>query len=156
MAAGHKPVDWPEFMTLVRNVDDDIHQGTMGWADESFYAPVLKFVTEQKAPPDMIAAIKFLRAVSSYNWIEASNQIDPILFAIENKLNWILPDTFRDAAVVSLLKTGQFVKARTLFNNMGAYTDRKVDDLRVRMLGAAVAAVVVPAADSTAAPPAKR
>jgi spermidine synthase len=156
MAAGHKPVDWPEFMSLVRSVDDDIHQGTMGWADESFYGPVLQFANAQGAPNDMIAAIKFLRAVSSYNWIDAANQIDPVLFAIENKLNWITPDTFRDGAVVSLIKTGQFVKARTLFNNMGAYTDRKIDDLRVRMLGAAVAAVVVPGADSTAAPPGKR
>jgi hypothetical protein len=137
-------------MTLVRNVDDDIHQGTMGWADESFYSPVLQFANAQGAPSDMIAAIKFLRAVSTFNWIEAAAQVDPILFAIENKLNWITPDTFRDGAVVSLIKTGQFVKARTLFNNMGAYTDRKIDDLRVRMLGAAVAAVVVPGADSTA------
>jgi spermidine synthase len=139
MAAGHKPVDWPEFMVLVRNVDDDIHQGTMGWADEGFYQPVLQFAQAQGAPADMIAAIKFLRALSSYNWIEAANQVDPLFFAIENKLNWVSPDTFRDGAVVSLLKTGDFKKARTLFNNMGAYTDRKIDDLRVRMLGAAVA-----------------
>jgi spermidine synthase len=150
MAAGHKPVDWPEFMTLVRNVDDDIHQGTMGWADETFYNSVLQFANGQGAPADMIAAVKFLRAVSTYNWIDAAAQVDPIMYAIENKLNWIGPDTFRDGAVVSLLKTGQFVKARTLFNNMGAYTDRKIDDLRVRMLGAAVAAVIVPGADSTA------
>jgi spermidine synthase len=149
MAAGHKPVDWPQFMTLVRDVDDDIHQGTMGWADEAFYAPVLQFAQAQGAPPDMIAAVKFLRAISTFNWLEATNQIDPIFFAIENKLNWVPPDVFRDGAIVALLKTGQFTKARTLFNNMAAYTDRKVDDLRVRMLGAAVAAVTVPA-DSAA------
>src|SRR5262249_52296572 len=124
------------------DVDDDIHQGTMGWANESFYGPVLQFCQAQGAPADMIAAIKFLRAVSSYNWLEAANQVDPILFAIENRLNWVPPDVFRDGAVVSLLKTGQFSKARTLFNNMGQYTDRKIDDLRVRMLGAAVAAAV--------------
>jgi spermidine synthase len=154
MSSGQKPVDWPEFMTLVRTVDDDIHQGTMGWADESFYGPVLQFAQAQGAPSDMIAAIKFLRALSSYNWLEAANQIDPLFFAIENKLNWVQPDTFRDGAVVSLMKTGQFAKARTMFNNMGQYTDRPINDLRTRMLGAAVAATVRGAsADSTGKEP---
>jgi hypothetical protein len=138
----------------VRTVDDDIHQGTMGWADESFYGPVLQFAQAQGAPSDMIAAIKFLRALSSYNWLEAANQIDPLFFAIENKLNWVQPDTFRDGAVVSLMKTGQFAKARTMFNNMGQYTDRPINDLRTRMLGAAVAATVRGAsADSTGKEP---
>ncbi len=147
MRAGHAPVDWAQFLTLVNEVDKDIHGGTMGWADDSFYLPLMQFLKAQNAPADAQAAVKFLRAVSSYNWIEAAAQSDPVLFAIENSLNWIDPDTFRDAAVVSLLKTGQYVKARTMFNRLGEYTERKIDDVRVRMLGAAVAAVTV--ADTT-------
>jgi hypothetical protein len=49
---------------------------------------------------------------------------------------------------VSLLKTGQYTKARTVFNRMAERVARKQNDLRVRMLGAAVAAVTVP--DSSA------
>ncbi|MDQ8165561.1 MAG: spermidine synthase [Gemmatimonadota bacterium] len=143
MRADHAPVDWPQFLELVSAVDGDIHGGTMGWADDSFYQPVMQFLKAQNAPADAQAAVKFLRAVSSYNWIEAAANVDPILFAIENKLNWVDPDTFRDAAVVSLLKTGQYVKARTVFNRLGEYTERKVDDVRVRILGAAVAAVTI-------------
>ena len=148
MRAGHPPVDWPQFLELVNAVDGDIHGGTMGWADDSFYQPVMQFLKAQNAPADAQAAVKFLRAVSSYNWIEAAAHVDPVLFAIENKLNWVDPDTFRDGAVVALLKTGQYTKARTVFNRLGEYTDRKIGDVRVRMLGAAVAAVTV--ADTTA------
>ncbi len=147
MRAGHAPVDWPQFLELVNAVDADIHGGTMGWADDSFYQPVMQFLKAQNAPADAQAAVKFLRAVSSYNWIEAAANMDPVLYAIENKLNWVDPDTFRDGAVVSLLKTGQYVKARTVFNRLGEYTDRKIADVRVQMLGAAVAAVTV--ADTT-------
>ncbi|MDA1080363.1 MAG: spermidine synthase [Gemmatimonadetes bacterium] len=141
MAMNHPPVDWPEFIGLVQQVDKDTHGGTMGWADESFYQPVLQFLKTQRAPDDAVSAVRFMRAISGYNWIAAAADIDPVLFAIENSLNWIDPDTFRDGAVVALLKTGQNTKARTVFNRLGAYIGRDVDDIRVRMLGAAVAAV---------------
>ena len=149
MAARHAPVDWPEFIGLVGAVDKDIHGGTMGWADESFYQPVLQFLKAQGAPKDAVAAVRFMRAVSGYNWIEAAAHVDDVLFAIENDLKWIDPDTFRDAAVVSLIKTGQNTKARTVFNRLGAHIERRVDDVRVRMLAAAVAAVTVDTATTS-------
>jgi len=144
MAAGHAPTDWPEFMTLVNEVEKDIHGGTMGWADEPFYQSVTQFAKAQGAPADALAAIRFMHGVSTFNWIESAAQVDALLFAIENNLKWVDPDTFRDGAVVSLLKTGQYVKARTVFNRMAERIARKPSDLRVRMLGAAVAAVTVP------------
>lgn len=149
MAARHAPTDWPQFISLVAEVDRDIHGGTMGWADESFYQPVLQFLRQQAAPAEAVAAVRFLRAVSSYNWLDAAAQVEPLLFATENNLKWLDVDTFRDGAVVALLKTGDYTKARTVFNRLGEHVDRGVNDVRVRMLGAAVAAVTVP--DSTKA-----
>ncbi len=148
MAANHAPSDWPEFMTLAMDVEQDLHSGTMGWADESFYTSLTQFAKAQNAPADAMAAIKFMHGVSTYSWLEASSQVDALLFAIENDLKWVDPDTFRDGAVVSLLRTGQYTKARTVFNRMAERVARKQNDLRVRMLGAAVAAVTVP--DSSA------
>jgi hypothetical protein len=94
-----------------------------------------------------------MHGVSSYNWIEAAAQVDALLFAIENKLKWVDPDTFRDGAVVALLKTGQYVKARTVFNRMADRVARKPSDLRVRMLAVAVAAVTAPAKADTGSKP---
>lgn len=143
MASGHAPVDWPEFITLFHEVEKDLMGGTMGWAYDPFYDSVLQFEKAQNAPADAVAAVKFMRGISKYNWIEAADQVDALLFATENGLKWIDPDTFRDGAVVALLKTGQNTKARTVFNRMGERADRKAFDLRVRMLGAAVAAATV-------------
>ena len=136
-------MDWPEFITRFHEVEKDLHGGTMGWAYSPFYESVLQFEKAQNAPADAIAAVKFMRGVSGYNWIEAAAQVDALLFATENGLKWIDPDMFRDGAVVALLKTGQYTKARTVFNRMGERGERKANDLRLRMLGAAVAAATV-------------
>jgi spermidine synthase len=143
MAANHPPADWPQFMLLFNEVEKDLHGGTMGWSYDAFYESVLQFEKAQNAPADAVAAVKFMRGVSGYNWIEAAAQVDALLFAIENGIKWVDPDTFRDGAVVALLKTGQNIKARQVFNRMSERIERKSGDLRVRMLGAAVAAVTV-------------
>ena len=142
MASGRAPVDWPDFMVLEMAADKDIHGGTMGWADEDFYQPVLRFMRLTQAPEDAQAAVRFMRAVSGYNWIAAAAEVDAVLVAIENGTNLIDPDTFRDGAVVSLLKTGQNGKARVVFNRLGEYIERKTNDIRVRMLGEAVAVAI--------------
>lgn len=148
MAAGHAPSDWPEFMNLFGAVEKDIHGGTMGWADEAFYASVTAFAKRYGAPREAIGAIRFMHGVSTYNWLEASNQVDGLLFAFDSEVKWLDEDTFRDGAVVSMLKTGQYQKARTMFNRTAEHTTRKAEDVRVQMLAAAVAAVVKP--DSSA------
>ena len=112
------------------------------------YTSVGDFLKAQHAPAEAVAAMTFMRAVSSYNWIEAAAQVDALLFAIENNVKWIDPDTFRDGAVVALIKTGQYNKARQVFTRLAERVQRKGSDLRVRMLGAAVDAVT--AATTTA------
>ncbi len=142
MTAGRVPSDWVEFLTAAMAVEKDLHGGTMGWADEPFYRSLSQFAKSRGAPPDAQAAIAFMHGVAAYNWLEATNQVDSLVRAFETGQRWLDPDLFRDGAVVALLKTGQNAKARTVFNRMAEYTSRKSDDLRVRMLGAAVAATV--------------
>ena len=153
MAAGHAPADWPEFIKQFHEVDTDLHGGTMGWAYDPFYDSVLQFAKAQNAPADVVATVKFMRGVSSYNWLEAAAQVDALLFATENGLKWVEPDMFRDGAVVALIKTGQFLKARQVFNRMAARIERKLFDLRVQMLRAAVAAVTMQTKSDTTGKP---
>jgi hypothetical protein len=150
MAAGHAPSDWLEFMSLFGAVEKDLHGGTMGWVDEPFYASVLQFAQRYGAPNEALAAIRFMHGIASYNWLEAANQVDQLLFAFDNGVRWIDEDAYRDGAVVSLLKTGQFVKARTVFNRTAEHTTRKATDIRVQMLAAAVASVTATDARSPA------
>jgi spermidine synthase len=157
MAAGRVPSDWVEFVSAAMAVEKDLHGGTMGWTDEPFYRSLAQFVKSRGAPPEAQAAIAFMHGVAAYNWLEATNQVDVLLRAFDSGQRWLDPDLFRDGAVVALLKTGQNAKARTVFNRMAEHVTRKSDDVRVRMLGAVVAAAVVtdqehasqPRADST-------
>ena len=138
MAANHPPTDWPEFISLAMSVEADIHAGTTGWVDESFYGPLLTFLRTQHAPADAVSAIRFVHGVSAMNWIEAAAEVDPMLFAIENDLKWVDPDAFRAGAVVALLKTGQYHKARQVYDRLKDRGAQKAGDLRLLLLDAAI------------------
>jgi hypothetical protein len=140
MAAGHPPADWPLFMKLALSVEKDRHAGTMGWSDDVWYAPVTGFLERQHAPAEAQAAFRFMHAIASYDWEHAVAEVDQLQKAREDGIAWINDDLFRDGATVALLHTGNVAKARTLFDRMGEYASRKPDDLRVRLLGAHIAA----------------
>ncbi len=151
MNAARAPSDWRDFMAAAMVVEKDLHGGTMGWVDDGFYRQVATFARSRGAPTEAQSAIAFMHGVASYDWPEAAGEVDPLLKAFEDGRRWLDPDSFRDGAVVALLRTGNATKARTVFNRMAQYAARRADDLRVRMLGAVVAAAAGPAADSTSA-----
>ena len=136
LAANNPPADWTYFFKLATDVDSDIHSGTMGWSDDAFYASVTKFLYDQHAPVDARAAWRFLHAVTGYDWAAAAVEIDPVLNARVNERSWLDNDLFRDAAVTTLLHTGNIAKARMVFDKMGEFSARKAEDLRVKLLGA--------------------
>jgi spermidine synthase len=146
MAAGHPPADWRAFFTLVTEVENDRHAGTMGWADETWYAAISQFLIQQRAPSDCRATLRFLHAVSMYDWPQAVTLVDTVLKARTDGVAWINSDLFREAAVVALLKTGNVAKARTVFDRMEEYSVRKAGDLRLRVLEARLGAKPPPAA----------
>jgi predicted membrane-bound spermidine synthase len=139
MASSHAPGDWPLFIKHAMNVENDRHAGTMGWTDETWYAPLLRFVEQQHAPADAQAAVRFMHAISSYDWKRATAEIPALLKARENGIAWINEDLFRDGATIALIQTGEVAKARTVFDRMGAFAARKPADLRVRLLNAHIA-----------------
>ncbi|MFI5311238.1 MAG: spermidine synthase [Gemmatimonadales bacterium] len=139
MASGHPPADWLTFFKLAAEVENDRHAGTMGWADEAWYAEVSRFVDQQRAPFACRAALRFLHGIAAYNWPLAAAQVDSLLRAREDGTAWLNNDLFRDGAVVALLRTGDVTKARSVFDNMADYAVRKPGDLRVRMLDAHLA-----------------
>ena len=134
MAASHPPADWRSFFALVTDVENDRHAGTMGWADEPWYAAVERFLAQQRAPSDCRAALRFMHAISTYDWPRAAAEVDSLVRARTDGVVWINSDLLREAAVVALLKTGHPAKARTVFDEMSEHSARKAGDLRVRLL----------------------
>ena len=139
IAAGHPPADWLGFFKLVTDVEADRHGGTMGWADDPWYAEVTRFLEQQHAPAPCKSAFRFLHAIASYDWRVAAAQVDLVLRARVDGIKWLDNDVFRDGAVVALLRTGDIVKARTVYTKMEEYSIRKKGDLRVRLLDANIA-----------------
>jgi predicted membrane-bound spermidine synthase len=140
VTAAHPPADWLGFFSLVTDVENDRHAGTMGWADETWYAEVTRFLDQQRAPAACRAALRFLHAIAVYDWPAAAAQVDIVLRAREDGTTWLNNDLFRDGAVIALLHTGDAAKARTVYDKMGEFATRKLGDLRVRLLDAHIAA----------------
>jgi spermidine synthase len=141
MAAGHPPADWPIVMRLVLAIEGDRHGGTMGWADEPWYASVSRFLDAQHAPADAKATLRFMHAIASYDWKHAVLEIDQLQKAREAGITWMSEDLFRDGGTIALLHTGNVAKARTLFDRMSEFVARKPDDLRVRLVAAHIMAM---------------
>ncbi len=146
MASNHAPADWPLFMQLVLSVETDRHAGTMGWADEPWYASMTHYLDEQHAPADAKSTLRFMHAIASYDWNHAVPEIPGLVKARENGISWMSEDVFRDGATIAYLHTGDVKKARALFDRMAEFVARKPDDLRVRLVAAHIMAAEAAAA----------
>ena len=140
MAANRAPADWPLFIKLATTVEHDRHAGTMGWVDEPWYASVSHFMDQQHAPADALSAWRFMHAIATYDWRRAVPEINTLVKARENGVSWINEDLFRDGAVIALIQTRDFVRARTVFDRFAEFAGRKPNDLRVRLLEAHISA----------------
>jgi hypothetical protein len=140
MASNHAPADWPLFMQLVLSVETDRHAGTMGWADEPWYASVTHYLDGQHAPENAKSTLRFMHAIASYDWSHAVPEIAGLVKAREDGISWMSEDVFRDGATIAYLHTGDVKKARALFDRMAEFVARKPDDLRVRLVAAHIMA----------------
>jgi spermidine synthase len=140
MATGHAPPDWPIFFRLACEVESDLHSGTMGWADEPFYASVSAYMERQNAPRDARDAWQFLRAISVYDWPTAAALAPAQVDARTSGRGWLGADLLRGGAVIAYMRTGDFLKARDAFDRLAEFARWKNTDLRIRLLGAHLAA----------------
>jgi hypothetical protein len=139
MASGHAPPDWPIFFRLASEVEEDLHSGTMGWADEPFYASVTSYLERQHAPRDARDAWRFMHAVATYDWPTAAALAETQVDDRMNGRGWVMTDFLRPGAVIAYMRTGDFLKARDAFDRLGEFSRWKTNDLRVRLLGAHLA-----------------
>jgi spermidine synthase len=140
IAANRAPADWPLFIKLAMSVETDRHAGTMGWADDPWYATLTHFLEQQRAPAEAQSAVRFMHAIASYDWKRAVPEIAVILKAREDGTAWINEDLFREGATVAYMHTGDYPKARTMFDRLEAFVARKPGDFRVRLLDAHITA----------------
>jgi hypothetical protein len=142
LASARRPADWHQFVAEALRVEHDLHQGTSGVADESFYAPLLAYLARAGAPAPAEAAVRFMRALRRWDWPEAATSAEVLVAVLPNKDQWVPPDVLHDGSVVAALQLGDAQRARRLFQATGRYVDRSQDDLRTDLLPAWVATAV--------------
>ena len=140
MASGRAPTDWFTWFTNMLEVEGDRHAGTIGGVDSVWYATVERYMRDQRAPRDGAAALRVMRAATTYDWPTAAREVLPLLKARAEGRQWVPPEFFYDAAIVARLRVGDITGARTLFGRMAATTGRKSTDLRQWLLDAHIRA----------------
>jgi hypothetical protein len=139
MAARHAPVDWFTWFRGMLEVERDVHVGVSGVIDTAFYAEVDAYLTRWNAPQAARSAWRFKRTAGTYDWPSLAAEVAPQLKSRVAGHSWLPVDLLRDAGVLALVRTGDRVTARKVFDSLAPYSTRTEDDLRTRLLQALVA-----------------
>jgi hypothetical protein len=135
--AGPPPDNWSLWFADVLAVDDDLHGGTSGVADQQFFRDLTAFTERHGAPSRVRDALRFLWAVSEWDWAAADSAGERVLeTAGEAPGLAVVVDFLRDALTVAKLKRGDAVGARRVFDALSSYASRPPTDARTRLLEA--------------------
>lgn len=139
MAASHGPSDWFTWFRMALEVERDAHAGLTGVVDSVFYNDLERYMTRWQAPTAAHSALRFLRAASTYDWPTAAAEVTPQLKSRVAGHTWIPADLLRSAGVMALVKTGDRVMARRLFDALQPFSALDTADVRSQLLQAIAA-----------------
>ncbi len=133
------PPEWSSWIRQAMDVERDVHGGSMGEVDSAFYGRLLQYADSRQAPDDLKSALRFMRAISTYDWPTAAKEAN---VQIRARLagHWYLNnDVLRDGATIAFLKTGNPRRALDAFIAMNKFSTRERSDMRGQLLMAWVA-----------------
>jgi predicted membrane-bound spermidine synthase len=116
----------------------DLHWGTTGWTDTTFYRHVRSFTDRAEAPPEARAVVDFHEAIATFDWARAARAADVLVGPVAAGAGWIFPATLLDGAVLAYLRTGRTPAARYAFDVLTPPTGRAPSHLRNRILDALI------------------
>ena len=136
LASPTPPADWQLWLDDAGEVERDLHGGTAGVADESFYAALRAFAERHGAPRGVRDAIAFEYGLATHDFAAASRAADALLKSATEGKSWISADELRDGAVVAKLRTGNPEGARAAFTTLARLGARAPSDMRAMLLNA--------------------
>lgn len=114
----------------------DLHWGTTGWADTTFYRASRSFLERAEAPAEARAVVDLHEAVSLYDWTAAARAADLLIDRVAAGERWVPPATLLDAAVLAYLGVDRLEAARNALEALAPATGRPPGHLRHRVLDA--------------------
>jgi len=136
-AAGLAPRDWHRWVSLLYEVNRDVHTGSPGSLDSALFRSIDAFVRRVNAPASVRQSVDFLRAADSWDFAMAQAAGDELIKKLRNGEQWLPPDHLRDATVVAHVANGDAIGAMKMLNAMQPFVSRDpAVDLRTRLLWA--------------------
>lgn len=136
LAGDQPPADWRLWLVDALVVERDLHGGTAGVADETFYDGIRRYARRHGAPAAVHAAIAFQHGLAAWDFAEAADAAQALIDEAQRGTFWLEPELLRDGATFARLATGDVEGARQAWESLGRFDRRTRDDLRVRLLEA--------------------
>ncbi len=114
----------------------DLHWGTTGWSDTTFFRAARGFLDRADAPPEARAVVDLHQAVAEFDWPLAARAADILLGQVGEGARWVPAASLLDAAVVAYLAVDRPSAARNALQLLAPRTGRGPDHLRHRVLDA--------------------
>jgi predicted membrane-bound spermidine synthase len=135
------PPHWHRWVSLLYEVNRDVHGGSPGSIDSAFFRRVDAYVNRVNAPASVRQAVDFVKAADSWDFAMAQAAGDQLIKKMRKGDWWLPPGYLRDATVVAHLRNGDAAGANAAFVAMMPLVGRDaVGDLRTRLLSAHIAA----------------
>jgi predicted membrane-bound spermidine synthase len=129
-ASKKAPSDWRSFTWMALQAERDLHDGTAGVADETFYRPLFEYLRVAKAPSQAIAAVQFAHALSVWDFTAASEAGDTLMKGVETRMLWVPVEFLRDGLVIAKLRRGDPLGARKVYHTLTDYYPVGIPALR--------------------------
>jgi spermidine synthase len=128
------PAAWQPWLGELLAAERDLHGGTSGFADETFYRATFGYLERSRAPAEVVEAVRFWHGLRSWSFAEAAQAADTLVAATVARRPWLDPDELREGAVVAKLRTGDIAGARRVFEQLAPLARRGAEDVRTQLL----------------------
>lgn len=130
---------WEPWTAGFRRTEADLHWGTVGWVDTTFYRIAYDFLERAHAPAEARAAVALRHSLSLLDWEGVASAADLLVSRVAAGRSWEAPALLLDASVLAYLRTGRVTAARNAFERLAPLTGRPDSHLRNRLLNALIA-----------------
>ena len=131
VAGNRPPASWHSWMDQVVAADADLHGGTSGVVDSTFYRMMRGYAIRHNAPTEARVALNFLEAIAAWNWPEAA-QAARGLMLLKDPIPWVPHDLLRNAGAAAFIMTRDTASAKKLVKDFSSLAN---DRFRERILG---------------------
>ncbi len=137
LASAEPPEDWRRWAELFHQLEGELHQGTVGWADAEFFGAARRFVERTGAPETIRAAVAFHRGMASWDRPLVIDAAEVLFEATGDAPPLVPPETLLEVAALAYLETGEEGKAgRALEALRNLLSNADLPRLRLRILEA--------------------